>query len=105
MDYLAERAPTLYGGLNLVLVEKEPTLESAQCEMLAAHTKRVSWLTPDEFSSGRFTFSGCLYSNELIDALPVHRVVMTSDGLQEILVNLKDGEFCEEQGPLSTPAN
>jgi SAM-dependent MidA family methyltransferase len=104
MDYLAEREAPLHGELRLVLVEKEPSLESAQREMLAAHAGRVSWLAPDEFSSGRFSFSGCLYSNELIDALPVHRVVMTADGLQEIYVTGRDGEFCDETGPLSTPA-
>jgi SAM-dependent MidA family methyltransferase len=103
MDYLAEREATMHGGLRLVLVEKEPSLEAVQGEMLAAHVERVTWLSPDEFSSGRFTFSGCLYSNELIDALPVHRVFMTADGLQEIYVTSKGGEFCEETGPLSTP--
>jgi SAM-dependent MidA family methyltransferase len=104
MDYLAERETVLYAGLHLVLVEKEPSLEAAQREMLAAHAKKVAWLSPDEFASGRFTFNGCLYSNELIDALPVHRVVMTADGLQEFYVTSKDGGFCEETGPLSSPA-
>ena len=104
MDYLAEREAAMHDGLRLVLVEKEPSLESAQREMLSVHAERVSWLAPDEFSSGRFTFSGCLYSNELIDALPVHRVVMTTDGLQEVYVTLKDGEFLEESGPPSSPA-
>ena len=104
MDYLAEREAALYAGLCLMLVEKEPTLETAQREMLAAHAEKVAWLSPDEFASGRFTFSGCLYSNELIDALPVHRVIMTMEGLQEFYVISKDGQFCEETGPLSTPA-
>lgn len=103
MDFLAERELKMYENLRLVLVEQEPTLESAQREMLAAHIDRTSWLSPDEFSSGRFTFSGCLYSNELIDALPVHRVVMTSDGLKEVYVTCKDGEFAEEAGEPSTP--
>jgi SAM-dependent MidA family methyltransferase len=104
MDFLGEREAALHGNLRLVLVEKEPSLETAQREMLSAHADRVTWLSPDEFSSGSFTFSGCLYSNELIDALPVHRVVMTADGLQEIFVTSKEGDFCEETGPLSTPA-
>ena len=104
LDYLMEREALLYNKLNLVLIEKEPTLESAQREMLTTHSDKVTWLSPEEFSSGRFTFSGCLYSNELIDALPVHRVLMTSEGLQEIYVTLKDGDFCEENGPLSTKA-
>lgn len=104
MDYMAEREQPFYGILRLVLVEKEPTLERAQREMLTDHSGSVAWLSTEEFSSGRFAFSGCLYSNELIDALPVHRVVMTSDGLQEIYVTWKNGSFTEETGPLSTPA-
>jgi SAM-dependent MidA family methyltransferase len=71
--------------------------------MLTAHSGRVSWISPEEFSSGRFTFTGCLYTNELIDALPVHRIVMTADGLQEYYVTCNNGEFSEETGPLSTP--
>lgn len=104
MDFLAEREPEVYRGLRLVLVEKEPSLESAQRSMLAAHVERIVWLSPDEFAAGRFTFCGCLYSNELIDALPVHRVLMTPEGLREFYVTLKDGELAEELGELSTPA-
>jgi SAM-dependent MidA family methyltransferase len=103
MDFLSEREPEMYGGLRLVLVEQEPSLESAQREMLAAHIDRLAWCSPDEFASGNFTFSGCLYSNELVDALPVHRVVMTSDGLKEVYVTSKDGELAEEAGELSNP--
>jgi SAM-dependent MidA family methyltransferase len=103
MDFLAEREPDMYQTLRLVLVEQEPSLESAQREMLAGHIDRLAWLSTEEFASGRFTFSGCLYSNELIDALPVHRVVMTSDGLREVYVICKDGEFTEEAGEPSTP--
>jgi len=102
MDYLAEREPELYRAAGLVLVEREPTLETAQAELLAAHRGRITWLAPDEFTSGRFTFSGCLYSNELIDALPVHRVVMTADGLQELYIARHDDTFAEQAGPLST---
>ena len=103
MDYLAEREQGMYQGVRLVLVEQEPSLEDAQREMLGAHLGRLDWLSPDEFASGSFTFSGCLYSNELIDALPVHRVVMAAEGLREVYVTLKDGEFAEEDGEPSTP--
>jgi SAM-dependent MidA family methyltransferase len=103
MDYLAERETQMYDTVRLVLVEQEPSLESAQREMLAAHAERLIWRTPEEFASGRFTFSGCLYSNELIDALPVHRVVMTSDGLREIFVTSSNGQLVEEIDEPSTP--
>lgn len=104
MDYLAERESLMYDRVKLLLVEREPTLQSAQAEMLAAHDQHLGWLTPEEFYSGSFTFIGCLYSNELIDALPVHRVVMTSEGLKEIYVTSDNGELIEESGELSTPA-
>jgi SAM-dependent MidA family methyltransferase len=103
VDFLAEREPEMYRTLRLVLVEQEPTLESAQRDMLAAHIDCLAWVSPEEFAAGDFTFSGCLYSNELIDALPTHRVVMTSDGLKEIYVTCKDGDFAEEAGDPSTP--
>ncbi|BCS52158.1 class I SAM-dependent methyltransferase [Geobacter sp. SVR] len=103
MGYLAERESDLYRVLNLVLVEREPSLEAAQAGLLEAHRQRVSWLTPEALTSGSFTFSGCLYSNELIDAMPVHRVVMTEEGLQEIYVAMREGMLAEEAGPLSTP--
>lgn len=103
LDYLAEREPAMYAGLTLVLVEREPSLEDAQARMLAAHREHVAWLAPEEFYGGSFRFSGCLYTNELIDALPVHRVVMAEEELQEIYVALRDGELVEETGPLSTP--
>ena len=79
MDYLAEREPGMYGSLGLVLVEREPSLESAQAGMLGGHACRTRWMTPEEFAGSGFALSGCLYSNELLDALPVHRVVMTAD--------------------------
>ncbi len=103
MDFLAEREPEMYRCLCLVLVEQEPSLESAQREMLAGHIERLSWRSGDEFASGGFTFSGCLYSNELIDALPTHRVIMTTEGLKELYVTCTDDAFVEEAGEPSTP--
>lgn len=103
MDFLAEREPAMYQTLRLVLVEQEPSLKLVHSEILAAHAEQLSWLSPAELASGSFTFSGCLYSNELIDALPVHRVVMTVEGLKEIYVTCKEGEFAEEVDNLSTP--
>ncbi|HHL39388.1 MAG TPA: class I SAM-dependent methyltransferase [Deltaproteobacteria bacterium] len=48
--------------------------------------------------------AGCLISNELVDALPVHRVVGSEDGLREIYVDYRQGRgFFEVAGPPSTP--
>ena len=104
MDYLAEREPKMYAGLDLVLVEREPSLQAAQAELLNNHRERLRWLAPEAFGTDGFSFSGCLFSNELIDALPVHRVMMAPEGLREIYVTLGDGGFAEEAGEPSAPA-
>ena len=102
MDFLAERHPLCHAATRLVLVEKEPSLEEAQAALLSAHTAKLSWLSPEQFSN--FRFSGVLYSNELLDAMPVHRVMMTPDGLKEIFVTADGDNFTEQLGAPSSPA-
>jgi SAM-dependent MidA family methyltransferase len=48
--------------------------------------------------------SGIYFSNELLDAFPVHRVVMDEGRLSEFYVDVdSDGHFVWSTGPLSTP--
>lgn len=103
LTFIAENAQDCYATLNLVLVEKEPSLAEAQAALLAPHRDKLSWLKPEELSSG-FSFTGVLYSNELLDAMPVHRVMMTADGLREIFVTAEDGQFREQLDTPSAPA-
>ena len=47
--------------------------------------------------------AGCVLTNELFDALPVHRFRIENGQLQEMYVSLgADGRFCEKYGPPST---
>ncbi|MFQ5874801.1 MAG: SAM-dependent methyltransferase, partial [Dehalococcoidia bacterium] len=46
---------------------------------------------------------GCILSNELLDAMPVHRVVGQGGALREIYVGLEDGDFAETIDGPSTP--
>jgi SAM-dependent MidA family methyltransferase len=104
LDGLRDGAPELYGRLTYVLVEMEPSLRQVQARNLADHEGRIAWLDPEELSSGRFRFCGCLLSNELVDAMPVHLVEMTAEGLREVYVTLAgDGSLAEELGEPSTP--
>ena len=43
-------------------------------------------------------------ANEVLDALPVHRLLATSDGMREGYVEVRDGRLVEVPGPLSEPA-
>lgn len=48
--------------------------------------------------------AGIFFSNELLDAFPVHRVTRIGDELSEFYITLNsDGRFTWSNGPLSTP--
>jgi len=64
-------------------------------------------------AAGRFAVSaeiparipvGCFFSNELVDALPVHRITVDGSALKEILVALREENFVDVLAPLSTCA-
>jgi SAM-dependent MidA family methyltransferase len=58
--------------------------------------ERVTWC--DELPAG---VTGCVLSNELIDAFPVHRVVRRGEQLDEVYVAWRDGRFVDELQPSS----
>lgn len=101
MDFLAEQQPECYAATRLILVEQEPSLAEAQATLLQAHGSKLSWLAPSDLHGLRF--SGVLYSNELLDAMPVHRVLMTPEGLKEIYVTVTGDQFQEQLDSPSTP--
>jgi len=60
----------------------------------------VKWITFEELEG----FNGVFYSNELIDAFPVHRVIrMEDEGLKELYAAEVDGAIRFKPGEISTP--
>lgn len=89
--------PELRAALRYVLVERLPAQEARQRRLLAGDAG-VCWAP--ELPVG---VTGCILSNELLDAFPVH-VVGGQDGeLHEAYVTLRDGAFVEEWDQPSTP--
>ena len=103
LDAICELNEPLYGTLIYRLIEKEPSLQQAQSERLARHSKRLAWSSPEELAAGKLSFTGCVVSNELFDAMPVHVVEMTEQGLKELYLGANADGFCEELAPPSTP--
>jgi SAM-dependent MidA family methyltransferase len=70
------------------------------CQQLLLKDLPVRWTTWDNLTP----IVGCFFSNELIDALPVHQVVVQEGQLQEVYVwaNQEQG-IQEELGSISTP--
>jgi SAM-dependent MidA family methyltransferase len=100
LSALAARDPTLYSHTRLHLVEASPAARAAQPAMLGGCADRLV------SSSDRLpaSFAGVLLANELLDAFPVHQVVMRRGVLQEVYVEAGDGgQLVLHEGEPSTP--
>jgi SAM-dependent MidA family methyltransferase len=92
---VAEHEPDFGRALELTLVEASAALR-AQAG-LAAPRVQLRESLPNRLA-------GCIFSNELLDAMPVHRVVQRESSLREIYICVEGGELRETEGPLSSPA-
>jgi SAM-dependent MidA family methyltransferase len=84
LSYL-KKNQQLYRDLNYCIVEKSPSLRNEQKKRLEA--ENVSWYVSITEISGMI---GCIFSNELPDAFPVHVVVMEKE-LMEVFVDYENG--------------
>jgi SAM-dependent MidA family methyltransferase len=92
-------APGTYDRTRLHLVETSAAARAVQRETLGEVADRL-----ESSSTGLpEPFAGVLIANELLDAMPVHQVVMREDGLREIYVENVGGVLGTLEGPLSSP--
>jgi len=83
LDYL-KRNQELFHDLDYCIIEKSPAMRKEQRERLG---DKVRWCNSIQELSG---MAGCVFSNELADAFPVHQVVM-GEQLMEVFVDYKNG--------------
>lgn len=96
--------PALAPRLRFLLIERSAAMVAAQRESLADWLggPRLSWVSGlEDLRDGAVT--GVLFSNELVDAFPVHRIRIMDGKPRELYVAVADGRFVEQAGPLSTP--
>lgn len=91
--------PAFADALRYQIVEPAPQLEQAQRATLSVLAGDVTW---GHDLPARV--EGCLLSNELLDAFPVHRVVPRDGELHEVFVGVEDGRFVDVLRPLTNPA-
>lgn len=106
LHYIRENLPVFYEVILYLLTEKSPPFKAEQRILLTpfAESQKIKWASPERLLSGEEPFTGCLLSNELIDALPVHIVQQEKGQLAEIYVAYQNDSFVENTGFPSTPA-
>ena len=102
LDFSESKLPEFYRAVSYVVVERSASRREQALARLDQHAAagrlRISAEIPPQIPVG------CVFSNELIDALPVHRVMITQRGLQEIFVGCEGRKFVDLVAPVSTCA-
>jgi len=102
LDFTARTLPEFYAALSYVAVERSASRRAEHAARLAEHAAAGRVSSVDELP--RAIPAGCIFSNELLDALPVHRVILENGALWEIYVGIEDERLTEVRGEPSTPA-
>jgi SAM-dependent MidA family methyltransferase len=107
LDFCEAKLPEFYCALRYVAVERSASRREQAAIRAQRHTAAGHFAVSAEVPA-RIP-AGCFFSNELVDALPVHRVVMEDShrlkpGPLEIFVGFQDGRFVDIHGPVSTCA-
>ena len=99
LEAVHAKAPDFAAALRVTLIEVSPRLREQAQAALEGQGERVAIV--EQLPAG---VSGCLLSNELVDALPVHRLVRRGRGLRESYVSARGGELAEVESEPSSPA-
>jgi SAM-dependent MidA family methyltransferase len=96
---LKREAPETYNATRAHLVETSEAARATHETTLADSAERLT----SSSTAMPESFEGVLVANELLDAMPVHQVVMRDDGLREVYIENHGSELRLREGPLSTP--
>jgi SAM-dependent MidA family methyltransferase len=102
LDFTAAQFRNLYDALEYIAVERSDARRASQHRLFAAHTSRGKFTAAADLPTE--IANGVILSNEFFDALPVHRVIGSTDGLRELYVGHGANGFFEQSGALSNPA-
>ena len=92
--------------IRYVLIERSPAMQALQRQHLAPWLNQpglVTWLEGMDALAPQ-SVTGLFFSNELVDAFPVHRIQMLGGQTKEVFVDYREGRFKECLKPLSNLA-
>jgi SAM-dependent MidA family methyltransferase len=99
LEYVRREYPDFFSSIDYIIIETAPAMIAVQqIELKSLPVRWCKWSELDDNS-----INGCFLSNELIDAFPVHQVVVSNSKLQEVYVMVdENNKLIETIDNLST---
>lgn len=88
LNYLSQHYPDFFHCLQYRIIESSSALKEQQKKTL--QNWQITWDTLENLPEDSVV--GCCFSNELVDAFPVHRIEIKNGTLKEIYVTLSETE-------------
>ena len=105
LQWTKKNSPAFHQRLRYHLIETAPFFLKDQRKRLGEYERegKIFWVEPEVFKEGKIRIEGCVLSNELVDAFPVHLVIFDHGDLKEVYVKNDHGQLKEQWGRLSDP--
>ncbi|MDY7012449.1 MAG: class I SAM-dependent methyltransferase [Cyanobacteriota bacterium] len=103
LHHFQRNVPPLFDATECIIVERSPSLIQRQQNFLKQWIDKgvkIGWKTSEEIEDSSIV--GCCFSNELVDAFPVHQIAIAKGELQEVYVTTSETGLTEVVGELST---
>lgn len=99
LDHLSGRSHDILNSLKFSIIEPFKHFEKKQKDTLGKHKGRIRWFQSIKDMPARI--NGCIFSNELLDAFPVHIIEM-DHGLKEVCLDYDGSAFLEIKQDIRT---
>ena len=101
LNFISNKYPDFFENFSYIFIEKSQYLIEQQKGNLREFNNTINWKTYSDIQDS--SLIGCAFSNELIDAFGVHKVIYQEGKLKEIYVTLSsDNQLKEISDELST---
>jgi len=102
---LATIAPEEMDDFQYGVIERSPAMVAKQKALVgfANGARPVAWFSDLAAAAAEGPLTGCVLSNELVDAFPVHRLIGTEAGPHEIYVDCREDRFVDSIDLPSAP--
>jgi SAM-dependent MidA family methyltransferase len=102
INYILNHYPNFASNVEYIIIEKSLTLKLKQQQLLLDNFPNsilIKWENWDSIPDNSIT--GCFFSNELIDAMPVNLIRYSQQKLQEIYITENSHKLCTKSDSLS----
>ena len=102
LEFAKSKLPAFYAALRYAAVERSPARSDQLVTRLAPFIREGKCASSIEIPAK--IPPGCVFSNELLDAMAVHRVIQKASGLHEVFITNDGRDFAEINQTVSTCA-